>query len=274
MPIVEFIQFFLKSNYMNLSAEFSKLVNNKTFLYFMLFIAGTNLLAFLISQKTNAILFFCLIAFLTHQFSKNMAIVLLVAVLSTNFLMANKGLREGLENADESKAIERISATDEDIAKAIPIVQQAKNNEELSAKMADAKANASAKAAEKKETIDINNADLNQTTTEEEEPEAFTGSGSGANGKKRKETFAPRLDYAATIEESYQHLDSILGSDSIQQLTTDTQKLMKQQQNLFNTMNQMVPVLEGAQNMLQKFDIEGLTSGLKGLQGFGSQLKK
>lgn len=131
---------------MNLSAEFSKLMNNRSFLYFMAFIAGTNLLAFVISYKTNAILFFCLIAFLTHQFSKNMSIVLLVAVLSTNFLMANKGLREGLENANESNAMERISATDEDIAKAIPIVQKAKNNEELSAKMSEA----SAKIAEKK----------------------------------------------------------------------------------------------------------------------------
>lgn len=108
--------------------------------------------------------------------------------------------------------------------------------------------------------MDVNNTDLNQTTGEEE-PEAF---GNKAP-KKNKETFAPRLDYAATIEESYQHLDSILGGESIQQLTSDTQKLMQQQQNLFNTMNQMVPVLQGAQGMLEKFDIKGLTEGLKGL---------
>ena len=47
-----------------------------------------------------------------------------------------------------------------------------------------------------------------------------------------------------------------MGSDSIKQLTGDTQKLMQQQQNLFNTMNQMVPVLEGAQNMLKGFDMD------------------
>jgi hypothetical protein len=59
----------------------------------------------------------------------------------------------------------------------------------------------------------------------------------------------------------------LLGSDSIKQLTGDTQKLMQQQQNLFNTMNQMVPVLEGAQNMLKGFDMSGLQNSLKGMSG-------
>jgi hypothetical protein len=44
---------------------------------------------------------------------------------------------------------------------------------------------------------------------------------------------------------------------------------MSQQQNLFNTMNQMVPVLEGAQNMLEKFDIGGITNSLNSIKGLG-----
>ena len=67
------------------------------------------------------------------------------------------------------------------------------------------------------------------------------------------------------MEESYANLDNILGSDSIQKLTGDTQTLMKQQQNLFNTMNQMLPVLEGAQNMLKNFKVDGLTDSLKNI---------
>ena len=62
-----------------------------------------------------------------------MAVVLLIAVVATNFLMANKGLREGLENAtsEDKPAVDRISDTDEEIGKAIPLVKKAKNNEEL-----------------------------------------------------------------------------------------------------------------------------------------------
>lgn len=244
---------------MSFASEASKLVTNKYFLYFVVFLSATNVLAYLAANRINAVIFFVLVSLLSYQFSKNMAVVLLIAVVATNFLMANKGLREGLENAtseEDSTAVERISETDEEIGKAIPLVKKAKNNEELNAKI-----------AEKKETIDINNTDLNKTT-DEEEPEGFSGSSKpGKKAATTSEKFGPRLDYAATIEESYQHLDNLLGSDSIQQLTTDTQKLMKQQQTLFNTMNQMVPVLEGAQNMLQNFDIGNLTKQLSSING-------
>jgi hypothetical protein len=45
---------------------------------------------------------------------------------------------------------------------------------------------------------------------------------------------------------------------------------MQQQQNLFNTMNQMVPVLEGAQNMLKNMDMKSLTETLSGMGNLGS----
>jgi hypothetical protein len=45
---------------------------------------------------------------------------------------------------------------------------------------------------------------------------------------------------------------------------------MKQPQNLFNTMNQMVPVLEGAQNMLKGFDMESLTKSLGSMSSLGN----
>lgn len=242
---------------MSFASEASKLVTNKYFLYFVVFLSATNVLAYLAANKINAVIFFALVSLLSYQFSKNMAIVLLIAVVATNFLMANKGLREGLENAtsEEEKdkpAVERISETDEEIGKAIPLVKKAKNNEELKAKI-----------EEKKETVDINNTDLNKSSGEEE-PEGFSSKSNKKSGGS-SEHFGPRLDYAATIEESYQHLDNLLGSDSIKQLTNDTQKLMKQQQTLFNTMNQMVPVLEGAQNMLQNFDVGSLTKQLNSI---------
>jgi hypothetical protein len=256
---------------MSFASEASKLVTNKYFLYFIVFVSATNILAFLAANKINAVIFFALVSLLSYQFSKNMAVVLLIAVVATNFLMANKSLREGLENADsdaeteekKSQAVERISETDEEIGNAIPLVKNAKNNEELSAKI-----------SEKKKTIDINNVELNNPTNETNEPEGF---GSNNNkkiaGPAKSENFGPRLDYAATIEESYQHLDNLLGGDSIQQLTKDTQKLMQQQQSLFNTMNQMVPVLAGAQGMLEKFDVKGITESLKGMDKFTAPSK-
>ena len=238
--------------------ESSKLLTNKYFLYFIVFLASTNVLGYIVTNKINAIIFFILVSILTHQFSKNMAVILLVAIIATNFLMANKRMREGLEgidNATSDKAtsdkakttglsqnvLQKITDIDPEIADAIPSVQ---NDQTTSP------------------SLDPNNHDLNKTNTETNAPMGVGSSMSKKQSSKTSEHFGPRLDYAKTIEQSYQNLDQLLGSDSIQQLTSDTQKLMSQQQNLFNTMQQMAPMIEGAKNMLGGFDIKGLTNSL------------
>jgi hypothetical protein len=257
---------------MNLSSEASKLVTNKYFLYFMVFLAATNILGYLVTNKFKAVIFFVLVSILTYQFSKNMAIVLLVALISTNFLMTNKMMREGLEN-QTAPSLEKIADTDPQIASALPIVKNAKTNDEVSEKMKDIDTKAKqtvSTALSDNQNIDINNTDLNQSVEEDNAPKGFGEQLSNNKKGKTAENFGPRLDYAATIEQSYQNLDEILGSDSIKQLTNDTQKLMQQQQNLFNTMNQMVPVLQGAQDMLKGFDVSSITSSLKGMSSLGS----
>lgn len=82
---------------MGFANEVSKLFNNKYFLYFMVFLAATNILGYLVTNKLNALVFFVLTSILTYQFNKNMSIVLLVALIATNFLMANKKVYEGFK---------------------------------------------------------------------------------------------------------------------------------------------------------------------------------
>ncbi len=65
-----------------------------------------------------------------------------------------------------------------------------------------------------------------------------------------------RNDYATTLEGAYDNLDKILGSDGINKLRGDTQKLMVQQQKLFDTMQNMAPMLEDAKKMLSGFDLK------------------
>ena len=274
---------------MSFSSEASKLLTNKYFLYFMVFLTATNVLGYLVTNKVNAVIFFALVGLLTHHFSKNMAVVLLVPLIATNFLMANKMMREGFEGdaSTDSPSLVKVADRDPQIAEALPIVKQSKNNEEVkqlqdavssstaATNMNNARNNAKqtvSTALSENGTIDPNNLSLNQTTEDPNAPEGFgeNMSNSSKKGKNKHDNFGPRLDYAATIEQSYQNLDSLLGSDSIKQLTGDTQKLMQQQQNLFNTMNQMVPVLEGAQNMLKNMDMKSLTETLSGMGNLGS----
>jgi hypothetical protein len=254
---------------MSITSEFSKLLTNKYFLYFIVFLAASNVLGYLVTNKLNAVIFFGLVGLLTHHFSKNMAVVLLVSIVATNFLVSNKRLMEGLEN-QEPTALKKAKDADPEIAKAVPVVKNSKSVDEAKAKLSDEK-NAIKTAIEEESggdgnIVDINNSDLNKKKEESNVPE---GVGEKITNKKTKtnENFGPRLDYAATIEQSYQNLDELLGTDSIRQLTSDTQKLMSQQQNLFNTMNQMVPVLEGAQNMLKGFNVNGIADSLKKIGG-------
>jgi asparagine N-glycosylation enzyme membrane subunit Stt3 len=245
---------------MNFVKEASKLLTNKYFLYFMVFLAATNMLGYLVTNKLNALIFFALVALITFQFSKNMAVVLLVAIIATNFLMSTNLMREGLEN--QSAATTTNSSTDSSNVNSTPTPDSKKEIVKNKIEGAVEQALADDSSDRKSKIIDTNNTDLNKNVSKDE-PEGVVQS---ANVKgKTEEHFGPRLDYAATIEQSYQNLDELLGSDSIKQLTSDTQKLMAQQQNLFNTMNQMAPVLEGATTMLKTFDIKGLTESLKNI---------
>ena len=267
---------------MSFVSEASKLLTNKYFLYFIVFLSATNVLGYLVTYKLNAVAFFALVSLLSYQFSKNMAVVLLISIVATNFMMSNKMLREGMDNATSTDpnatstdpnatstdmatkiaaALDKVDANDPEIAAKLPVVQSSSSVNEVNAKKLEKPVRTS---LSDNTNVDLNNPDLNKQDSEPA-PEGFGDKMSNNKKGKKEEHFGPRLDYAATIEQSYQNLDSLLGSDSIKQLTGDTQKLMQQQQNLFNTMNQMVPVLEGAQNMLKGFDMSSLTKSLGGM---------
>ena len=267
---------------MSFASEASKLLTNKYFLYFIVFLSATNVLGYLVTHKLNAVAFFALVSLLSYQFSKNMAVVLLISIVATNFMMSNKMLREGMDNATSTDAtstdatatatatdmatkiaaaLDNVDAKDPEIAANLPVVQSSSSVDAVNAKKLEKPVRT---ALSDNTNVDLNNPDLNKQDSDPA-PEGFGEKMSNNKKGKKEEHFGPRLDYAATIEQSYQNLDSLLGSDSIKQLTGDTQKLMQQQQNLFNTMNQMVPVLEGAQNMLKGFDMSSLTKSLGGM---------
>jgi hypothetical protein len=245
---------------MNFANEASKLLTNKYFLYFIVFVSAANVLGYLVSNRVNTVIFFSLIAFLASRFSKNMVVILLAALIATNLLMVNKGTREGLENATlmegESKDGEPVPTSD----KPDPVVPV-----DPAATAAAAIGSAPTSGASAKTTDPVK-------PDEKEKPkvEKF-----GNKNASKLSGAAPvntdggsRIDYASTLEGAYDNLDKILGSDGINKLTGDTQKLMDQQQKLFNSMQSMAPMIENAKGMMAGFNPEDL----KGLAGIASSL--
>lgn len=94
---------------------------------------------------------------------------------------------------------------------------------------------------------------------------------------KQKQGFEPGraknrghdIDYAATIEDAYDELNNILGSDGIQRLTSDTQNLMKQQMQLAEAMKGMTPVIKSIEPMVK--NLQGMMGQIgNGKEGLGS----
>jgi hypothetical protein len=76
------------------------------------------------------------------------------------------------------------------------------------------------------------------------------------NGKQKESMKTkdkdPEIDYAKTVENAYDQLNDIIGSDGIKNLTSDTQNLMKQQMQLTKSMDNIKPMMEGMNNLLDK----------------------
>jgi len=229
----------------------AKILTNKYFLYFVVFLAATTVFGYLVLNQLRALIVFALVGIITYQFSKNMAVVLLICILATNLLMSSKIVREGLENSADSMVK---AAT----GKKMPSVVSSNDNPITPPYMGNE--NTSDATNNEDESTNMNNDSL-ENTNDESDISPMTSMVPGKNSKNGSKN---RIDYASTLEEAYDNLDKILGSDGIKNLTNDTHKLMEKQQQLFKAMESMAPMLESAQNMLQGFDMKSL-QGLTGL---------
>ena len=229
-----------------------KLLNNKYMFYFVVFLSVTNILGYLATNKMKGIVIFILTGLLMSHFTKNYTSILLVCLVITNFLMSFKQMREGMESTtseDDSK----LEDIDPKLKQGIDKLKQ--SNKSLDEIKTELKTNTQTKMDTINAPSDPNNLDAPVP-----EEEGFTPEGAGSSNNKKQASKASngRIDYASTLEEAYDNLDQMLGSDGITKLTNDTQTLMTQQKKLFDTMKTMSPMLKEAKEMLGGFDLKSL----------------
>jgi len=111
-------------------------------------------------------------------------------------------------------------------------------------------------------------ADVDENTEDEDEShEHFEA----ASEEEEEEALGKgRVDYAATMEQAYDNLNNMLGKKGMDNLSNDTQNLVKKQQDLMKQIEKMKPILEGAQGVLEGLDmskIEGMMDTFSGLMG-------
>ncbi len=221
-----------------------KLLSNTTLLFVVTILSVINLMWYIVCNENESALSFVLLGFIAYFFSKNMIIVLLTPLLIVNvvrlvMISNSSSVREGFGKKTKGKE-----------------TKEGKGKQMLEKKVLE-------KAyTQKKDALPITPATGPEgdaaadeaaatTTTTPQVDESFEGS--RLAGKKKKYT----VDYGSTIEDAYDQLNQIIGSDGIKRLTNDTQHLMKQQLQLAESMKdmgpmfkQMAPLMKQAQSLL------------------------
>lgn len=90
---------------MKLLKDSGRILNNKFVLYFVLLLALSDLLFLSVGKDYSSIVVFLLTGFVSSFFSKNMMVVLCIAMAVTNILRYGTGIRlnEGFNEEDEEK---------------------------------------------------------------------------------------------------------------------------------------------------------------------------
>jgi len=224
---------------MKLKAAFSKFLTNKLVLNVISIIAFFNVIGFIVMDQLNSVIYFILLALIVTYFSKNMIIVLGVPLILVN-LFAPKTTRhiEGLENNDNNNK----NPTQTEVINKINTDKKKQGSATLPG------------------TIDST---VNSESASDENFEV---------GRNKRKGGSYDIDYASTVEDAYDELNNILGSDGIKRLTDDTQNLMKQQLQLAESMKSMTPIIQGMGPMLQQ--AQGILGGMgDGKEGLGNLLE-
>lgn len=221
---------------MNLSKTLAGLMTNKYFLYFIVFLSASNIIGYLTMNNNDAVIFFALIGFIMFNFSKNMTIVLLVAIISTNLLMVSKPFfsLEGFQEGAQSKG---------------------------------------GAAAEKRANMDATASSAFTTKADSDKEEEKKGKTGHSDEQFTPLNPAPvkkssHIDYATTLEDAYSNLEKMLGNDGLNNLTNDTKKLMAQQTQLFKSMENITPLIAEAQKMMKGMDVDTLNKFANSAKSF------
>ena len=106
---------------------------------------------------------------------------------------------------------------------------------------------------------------------DQEKKSTIENNDKGSN--KEKYTNKSDINYAATLENAYDNLDSLIGKDGIDKMSQDTAKLVSQQNKLLKNLENMAPLLENAGKLLDSMPIDGISKIQNSLGGVIGNLK-
>lgn len=94
---------------MKVSSSVNLFLTNKYVLYFVLFLAFTNFVGYVMVGNLNAMLLFIIFGLMVSYFSKNMVVVLGSAILLTNLFALNINKKEGFDQPIDKPTKKRMN---------------------------------------------------------------------------------------------------------------------------------------------------------------------
>ena len=234
------------------------LLRDKNVLYVSLFIAIINMFAYLMFRQFDAILFFVIIGLITSHFSKNMIIILLTAILSTNLAISIKligKVKEGFEHKEKGGEKKDMKDKKE---------KQKKDKKNVEGLMSDKGPMKAKTAKNEPKCVGSECKKKKDGFTQQLNPAHIDGA-----DEDGVDDFShhPTVDYASTLEAAYDNLDKLLSSDAINTMSEDTKRLAEKQQMLMGNINKLQPMMEKAGSMLEGLNMDKMTGMLGDLQG-------
>ena len=235
---------------MKLNSNVSKFLTNKWVLNIVAILALLNVIGYTVTGNFNSVIYFIVIAVLVRYFSKNMTIVLGVPLIFVNLISLKGNMTEGMENNTNPNSNNTNSQKNNEQTKINNLVKNNNSNKP------------DPKTGQGLIMQPLDNNDNNTDNAETNNAAQTTGGEQQGFEPGRSKNRGHDIDYATTVEDAYDQLNNILGSDGIKRLTDDSQKLMQQQMNLAEAMKGMGPIIKQMSPMLES---------LKGMMGEGKE---
>jgi hypothetical protein len=251
---------------MNFIEQANNLTTNKYFFYFILVLAGSNLLGYLSEKDWKGIVSFIMICGVMYYFTKNVVLILIVAIFGTSFLVSVLKNRQGMENMDEENDMDKLENVDSDLKNGIDALKKTDGDVSKAKEIIK-------KHSESKNKDNVVYPVQEQKDTEMEDNEMVTDDFNNNDFEPFSTYYQTSsynyLDNAAVLDQDYDNL----GENINEKLKRESKYLDAHRMNIHNSVSNMKPMLDTAGNMLTGIDfvkygesiVEGASEFVAGL---------
>jgi len=221
----------------------NKIINNKITLFIVSALAFFSLYIHITSSHFTAVLLFFLTAGLVYTFTNNMTVVLGMSFIVTTFASIFKdifGFKEGLKNEKEG-----LPENEEDTEKE---ETEEDETEETTKKDSDTKKKKKL-SEDMKKSEDTKRGD--KFGNQKLNPALYN--------TPSKQNMEKQLGKASEMEQAYDNLEKVMGTENVKSISSDTKDLIKQQNELIKQLKTMTPALNDAMASLGGLDLNKLT---------------